>query len=370
MSMQSLDLLEQLRDLPSDEEPPDSTFANTVSRIRAMDRDLFIVEISLGTEEVMERLFDAYNLDDTLAEAHGLSFPDYDAPLHQHYQEALTQGPSFMDGFISSLKEGVLALKTESALESYFPEYDFEITPDASQGIWDIQSFGADGAQNILLQVKTGARSYAPDALESIQDVPDTLFSVSRDVYDEILRTSPELSARVLDTGVSGLDMSADITQDIGLLAGRAGFDSPDAIGEMLPYVGEIVIGIKLVSDLVSTERNLKDVRLTDRSRIHALKTLVLMSKFGVTTVCATAGSMAGGGAGTLAMPGVGTAAGGVIGGVSGAVFAAVLNRKLRSRVTDIAMHLSGVDEDEFFYLHNKRVADGIAESMMSTKAV
>ena len=121
---------------------------------------------------------------------------------------------------------------------------------------------------------------------------------------------------------------------------------------------------------MVSTERDFKAVALNDRSRVHALKTLVLMSKFGVTTVCATAGSLAGGGAGTLAFPGIGTAAGGAIGGISGAVFAALLNRKLRHRVLDIAMHLSGVDEEEFFYLRNKLAADGIGESMAATSAV
>ena len=88
--------------------------------------------------------------------------------------------------------------------------------------------------------------------------------------------------------------------------ASTEGFDIPDGIGEMLPYAGEVILGIRLVMDIVSTERDFKDVQLQDRSRVHALKALVLMSKFGVTTVFTTAGGAGGTAAGTALLPGVG----------------------------------------------------------------
>ena len=59
-----------------------------------------------------------------------------------------------------------------------------------------------------------------------------------------------------------------------------------------------------LSMDIVSTERDFKDVQLADRSRVHALKALVLMSKFGVTTVLTTSGGAGGTAAGNDAHPG------------------------------------------------------------------
>lgn len=342
-----------------------------VERIRAMDRDMFAVELSVGVEEVMERLFDAGGVDDTLAEAHTLSFADYEGSLRQHYSEALSDGPASMAGLFDGLRGKVADLKAESILEGYFPGQSFEISSDAARGVWDLQGFGPAGAQGAVVQVREGARAYAPDAAEGMESAPGALVSAGRQVYDAAHQTAAAggmAAGGAADLGASNLDMTADIAEDVGMLGASAGFDSPAAIGEILPYVGEIVIGIKLVVDMVSTERDFKDVALNDRSRVHALKALVLMSKFGVTTVCAAAGSMAGGSAGTLALPGVGTAAGGIIGGVGGAALAAALNRRLRNRTLELAMHLSGVDEDEFFYLRNKLAADGIGASLAGTR--
>lgn len=370
MRMQSLDMLSELQRLPTGEEVGDDRNTGLLARIREMDPDMFSVEIAVGTEVVMESLFEAFNVPDMLIEAHSLSFPNYEGSLHQHYQEILERGPESTAGFISNLKGKVAELETELILEDYFPGYNFEIASDPTQEIWDLQGISADGAQNIFVQVKMGAKEYSADAVEAMQGAPDVLFAVSQEIYGEVLQESPELASRMIELPISNLEMEAGIEEQLGVLGAAAGFNAPDAVGQMLPYAAEVVMGIKLIIDMVSTERDFKAVKLTDRSRVHALKTLVLMSKFGVTTVCATAGSLAGGSAGTMAFPGVGTLAGGIIGGVGGAVSAGLLNRKLRSRMVEIAKYLSGIDDEEFFYLRNKLVADSIGESMAGTRAV
>ena len=137
----------------------------------------------------------------------------------------------------------------------------------------------------------------------------------------------------------------------------------------MLPYAGEIILGIRLVMDVVSTERDFKDVQLQDRSRVHALKALVLMSKFGVTTVLTTAGGAGGTAAGTALLPGVGSAAGGIVGSIAGAGTAAFLNRRLQPHIMEVGMAIAGVDEDDMFYFRNKKVIDGIGASLATTRA-
>lgn len=177
--------------------------------------------------------------------------------------------------------------------------------------------------------------------------------------YRYAMKESPERAGQLADLGFTAYDLTEDVTKNIGILASNHGIDVPDSIGEMLPYVGEVVLGVKLIIDLISTERDFKDVELQDRSRVHAMKALALMSRFGVSAVCINLG----GAAGTMVVPGVGTAAG-AIGGGGVAVY---LNRRLRPRMMDVAMHLAGVTKDDLFYFRNKAAVDGIGESLTAT---
>ena len=92
------------------------------------------------------------------------------------------------------------------------------------------------------------------------------------------------------------------------------------------------------------------------------MKALALMSRFGVSAVCVNLG----GAAGTMAVPGVGT----LVGAVGGGGVAVYLNRRLRPRMMDVAMHLAGVTEDDVFYFRNKAAVDGIGESLAETTAI
>ena len=76
--------------------------------------------------------------------------------------------------------------------------------------------------------------------------------------------------------------MTDNVEKGLEKLAANHGIDMPESIGEMLPYIGELVIGFKLIRGMVGTERELSDVELTDRSRVHGIRTLALMARFGI----------------------------------------------------------------------------------------
>ena len=171
----------------------------------------------------------------------------------------------------------------------------------------------------------------------------------------------PEASDRLINTGIENSKLTDQVTDGLDKLAVNMGIDVPDSIGEMLPYVGEVVLGIRLISQMVSTEGELTGVEVSERSRVHAIRTLTMMSRFGVTQVCA----MAGGAAGTAVNPGVGSAVG-AIGGAGGAI---LLNRLLEPRMEDVAIRVMGGDRDEVFYLMNKSAIDGIGSSLAATSA-
>ena len=140
----------------------------------------------------------------------------------------------------------------------------------------------------------------------------------------------------------------------------------PDSIGEALPYVGEVVLGIQLILGILSTERDLAGVDLTDRSRLHGIRTLALASRFGINQVCMWAGGAGGTAAGSV-IPGVGNIAAGLGGGLAGIGGGMMLNKLLQPRIEEVAMKLIGGDSDDVFYLMNKVEIDRIGESLAAT---
>ena len=369
MSMQSLALLPELQKLPAVEDADDLSFTDTVSRLRAMDKDHFAIEIVEGVDEAMEALFDAVpNVPDDLAEAHELLYPDNASPLHEHYQEMVERGDRSVTGFVSNLKGKVAEIRAEDLLEDRFPGYDFSIATDLTQSGWDLHGV-TPGGEDILVQVKMGSEGYVADVLERMRDDPAILFATSSEIYASVLESAPELADQIVDLGISNVDFTEGVAEGMNILASNAGFDVPDGLGGMLPYVGEIILGVRLIMDIVSTERDFRDVELDDRARVHALKALVLMSKFGVTTVLTTAGGAGGTLAGSAMLPGIGSAVGGIAGSMGGAATAAYLNRRLQPHTMEIGMAVAGVDQDDMFYFRNKRTIDGIGESLAETSA-
>lgn len=372
MTMQSLSLLTDLVKLPAAEDVATLEKGEIVSRIRAMDRNHFSIEVSQATEEVMEALFDARNIQDDLVndltEAYRRSFSsfaDQGRSVHEHFQEMMGRGPESVRGFISNLKGKVAEVKVESVLEERFPGYDFQLASNPTEKGWDLKGESPDG-EDIFIQSKFGAEEYADEVLDAMQEYPNYPFAVSSEIYDTIEQVQPELLGRLIDMG-SAAELTASIKDGLGKLAGNFGVDIPDSIGEALPYVGEVVLGIKLIFEMVKTKRELADVDLTDRSKVQGIRMLALGSRFGINQVCMWAGGAGGSALGSL-VPGAGNVLGALAGGLAGLGGGIILNRLLQPRIEEVAMKLIGGDADDMFYLMNKIEIDNIGQSLAETQ--
>ena len=204
-------------------------------------------------------------------------------------------------------------VKSEGLLEERFPGYDFTIAKDATQPVWDLRGVGPEGSEDIQVQVKMGTEGYASDVSERMESAleshPNLYFMVSEDIFEKLHESHPELvqayGPRLINLGLENREFTDNTKENIETLSGNMGLDVPDSLGGALPYVGEVVMGVRLIWNIVTTERGLASEEISDRARIHGIRALSLMSKFGVNQVFVWAGA----GAGTAAMPGVGTVA-------------------------------------------------------------
>ncbi len=351
----------------------DPEYQEIIKQIRAMDKGHFAIEISLAAEEALQALFNERNVPDILREAHGLASPNVaqSKSLPQHYKEMLEHGidsPKYT-GFVSNLKGKIAELKTKSILEEQKPGWNFELAESPNQPCWDLTGTSPSG-EVIYHQVKTGKKRYANETVDAMQDNPNIEFLISTEIYESIENSHPELVNRITDIG-SDAELTENAKDGLKKLTENMGIDVPDSIGRILPHAAEIVAGIKLLWQIVSTERELAGVDLKDRSRVHSIKALALMTKFGIIKVCMSAGA-AGGAAGGSIVPGPGNIIGGLVGGGSGALFGRKLNQKLQPRFEEVTRNLAtklvGGDPDDLFYWMNKVQIDKIGTSMAATQ--
>lgn len=371
MTMQSLSLLQELRQLPVGDEAAEYSHETAVSRLRGTDKDTFALEVAQAAEEALEALFEARNVPDVLDEAYRLAFTNDSqvTPLADYFAEVSARGDRSVIGFVSSLKGKVAELESVRQLEEMHPGYKFEIPANPNQPVYDLIGRGPEGTEDVLVQVKAGGLGYAGDVMQRMEVAPEHVqFAVSSELYDKLLEADPDAAGRLVDTGIEITEFTEDIKSGLGTLANNSGIDVPDSIGELLPYVVEIVLGIRLISQIVSTEGELTGVDVSERSRVHAIRTLTMMSRFGVTQVCSLAGGAAGTAAGS-AIPGVGNVAGAAAGAIGGAGGAMVLNRLLEPRMEEVAVKIMGGDRNEVFYLMNKDAIDAIGNSLAVTSA-
>ena len=366
MTMKSLSLLPELEKLPKVE--GSLRVDEIIPRIRGMDRDQFAIEVSLATEETLEALFRWGNVPDELNEAHRLAFKqvaDNGTSLEQHYNEMVERGPRAVSGFISNLKGKVAEIKSEEKLEGRFPGYDFEIAASANQPGWDLIGISPEGDE-IFGQVKTGSAAYAGDVVDAMEESPNKAFAVSSEVYGAIEESHPELASRLIDIG-SNAELTEDVRNGLEKLAANHGIDLPDSIGEMLPYVGEVVIGLRLIRSIAATERELADVELTDRYRVHGIKTLALIARFGINAVSALVGGSGGVAAGSF-FPGIGNVVGGIVGSIGGLFVGRQVHKAIEPKIEELAIGLVGGDSEDLYYWMNKQEIDQLGHSFATTQ--
>ena len=359
--MQSTNLLSELEQIPLRNEHDRYTYEDVVKQSGLMRNDLFAIEVSAGVEDTFSTLFDARNVPDDLFEAYSRASPGVaaDYSLYERYTEMVNRGEESVGGFISNIKGKLGELRIQEHLQQEFPGYSFQIADAQNQPDWDILATGPDGTE-VPIQVKIGDEEYAGEVLARMQEDPDVLFAVSNEIRSTILSEHPELSDQFIDLNLSNYEITSEVEGNLDLLAENQGIDVPDEVGGFLPYVTEIVLGIRLLCDIAKTERDFEAVAMDDKARINAMKALVLFQRFGISAVLTTAGGALGSFVPIL---------GNLIGAGVGAGLAAYLNSKLRPHMLEIGMELAGITEDDFFYFRNKVAIDRIGESFAKTAA-
>ncbi len=370
--MESLELLRDLRKLPAAEGAAAPDGGDAMARIRSMDRGHFAIGVCEATDEALEPLFEAQGAPEgmaaDLADAHLRAFPrvaEEGISVHDHYREVVSRGQQSAQGFVSNLKGKMAELRAEDMLEEQNPGYDFELAPSATQAGWDLVGTSQEGPE-ILVQVKFGAAAYAGDVVGAMGAQPNYPFAVSTEVYGSIAESHPELVERLTDLGPAA-ELTESVEEGLASLASSFGVDVPDSLGEALPYVGDVILGLRLIWSMASSERELAGVDLSSRARVHGIRTLALAARFGISQVCVMAGGAGGTALGSV-VPGAGNVAGGIGGSLAGAGVGMGLNRLLQPRIEEIAIGLVGGDADDVFYLMNKVEIDRIGESLAATR--
>lgn len=379
--MQSIDLLSELEQIPLRAEHGRYTYKDVIERSGLMRNDLFAIEIAAGVEESLEALFDARNVSDDVSDDVSEMSPDLfeayrrssprvaeDHSLHERYLEMVDEGPKHVTGFISNIKGKLGELRVQEHLPQEFPPgYSVAIVENQNEPKLDIRATSPDGTTK-QIQVKVGGEEYAGEVLGRMQEDPDVLFAVSHEIRATVLAKYPELSDQFINSNLSNYELTTEVKEGLDLLVNNSGVDVPDTVGGILPYATEIVLGIRLLCDIVNTERDFEAVAFDDRKRVHAMKALVLFQRFGISAVLTTVGGAAGGTVGSI-IPFIGNIIGAIGGAIGGAGLAAYLNSKLRPHMLEIGMELAGVTEDDLFYFKNKVPIDRIGESLARTAA-
>ena len=212
----------------------------------------------------------------------------------------------------------------------------------------------------VPIQVTVGGEEYASDVFTRMQEDSDVVFAASREIRTTVLSENPELSNQFVSLDISNYEFPSEVEENLDLLAENSGIDVPDKVSGFLPYVTEIVLGIRLLYDIVKTERDFEAVEFDDKTRINAMKALVLFQRFGISAVLTTAGGAVG-----SIVPGFGN----ILGAIAGAGLSAYLNSKLRPHMLEIGMKLAGITADDLFYFRNKVAVDRIGDSLAHTAA-
>ena len=364
MPPQSLNLLPGLANLPAIPDGPSGprrSFQDHIAGLVSRDNILHAAELTSAASTGLWTIFDDINVDDSLAAAYQGQYPGLaaDHSLHEHWLEMMDRGPESVEGFMIGLKGKLAEFQAQDQLAAA-GWTNLSIASDPTQAVWDISGINPEGVET-LIQVKTGAADYAYEVQDLISENPDLHFAVSAEIYNRIAASAPEYLGQMTELGPDYLLIEG--TEDgLSTLTDNLGIDIPDGIGDMLPYAGAIIAGARLIHSVITTEQQFKAADRTTRNKIQVVQTLTLMSRMGINTVLAMVGGAAGTAAGS-AVPLVGNLVGGIAGSIAGAGVGMYLNQHLQPHMLDLALDITGLEQDDLFYYKNKERIDVLAFS-------
>ena len=366
MTMNSLNLMPQLLELPNAASVGPRSTREHLSALTGMDGAMHAAELASATSAGFWSVFDNVNVDDTILRAYQAHYPRLatEHSLHEQWMEMMDRGEGSMTRFISGVKGKVAEFSAADQLrESGWT--DVEVAPNPTQPVFDITATPPGGGAEVFWQVKTGGTGYAYEVEDDMAEAPDIQFAVSSEIYAKITDSSPEAVDRLMDMGADW-ELVEGVEDGLGTLSANLGIDIPDSLAQILPYAGAIAAGARLIYGVIRTEREFREADRTTRNKIQVVQALTLMARMGITTVLSAAGASGGAAAGT-AVPGVGNVVGSGVGAMGGGLMGMYLNRRLQPRMLQLGLGICGLEEDDLFYLKNRSKVNRLALSFQGT---
>ena len=320
----------------------------TIEDLRAGEPALAAGEAVAAASIALWGIWDRVNVPDSLIQAYEAQYPREAAEqsLFPKWQEVQADGPDAAKGFISGLKGKLAEIRAAEMLEQA-GYTDVNIAHRPNQDTWDISAVN-EAEERVSFQVKTGAEGYAGDVVSDMAGAENVEFLVSSEIAAKIIEGDPGYVDRMTDIGPD-YELVVEVQDGLETLADNQGLDMPDSVGEAIPYLGGILVAGRLTHTALKSEGEFKDADRTTKNRIHVVRTLTMMSRFGITAVLTSAGAVVGS---TL---GVG---GAIVGGTAGLIVSLGLNKILRPRILDRALNVTELTRDDLFYYRNKRRID------------
>ena len=325
-------------------------FRETIEYLRAGEPALAAGEAVAAASIALWGIWDQVNVPDTLKHAYEAQYPREAAEhsLLEKWQEVQANGPAAAKGFISGLKGKLAEIEAAKMLERKGYN-DVKIASDPVQRTWDISAVNEAG-ERVEFQVKTGAEGYADDVASDMAEAENVEFLLSSEIA-KIIADDPRYADRITDIGPD-YELVEGVQDGLETLADNRGLDIPDSISEAIPDVGGVLVAFGLIHTALKSEREFRDADRTSKNRIHVVRTLTMMSRFGINTVLTSAGAAGGGLA--AALPGA------LVGGAAGWIGSWRLNKTLRPHMLDLALNITQLTRDDLFYYKNKRGIDQV----------
>ena len=378
MTMQSLDLLPTLRELPGGETNQNRSFREIITDLVNTDRTTFAAELASAVSFGMWPVFGEAGLstnfpgteinESYLQAAYGRTdLFDPDVDVVERWRQALAGGEGAKENFLDDLKGIVAEFKARDLLNQQ--GYDLELAADRYQTGWDLHGTNPDG-EYVQIQVKAGDSSAQIDKTIEVLQETNYQVAVSSDIHEGI--SESENAQELVDRIVANIGSDFDLVE--GIEDGLEILSNALEVADAIPGVAAIAASARLIYSAMKTEKEFKAADRTTKNKIQVVHTLTLMSRMGVTSALAIAGGKGGAAAGGLAgsvFPGLGNAIGGVIGGLVGAASGAgtgmYLNRHLQPHMLNLALNITGLTNDDLFYYKNKIRIDEVAVGFQNT---
>ena len=339
--------------------------------LNKLDLDQKYISRVIASEHAFTSFYEYGNVPDELHEAYSLAMENVskEFSLYERYQYNLDKGEDSANGFVNTINAKKAEINfRDTQLENVqetFPELGvekLELALVSNHDGPDVRGFDSEGNMVFEVQVKTGYMDNPEKVFDAMKEDSDTLFAVSSELKDKIIKNYPEYSDRIFEGfEPSHVEALKDTQEGLDILATNYGIDLPDNIEEAVPYIGEIFLVYKLLKAFNKTEKDFKaSTMLDEKKKLNALKTILVVNKFGFASTMAIVGANLGQFGGWAAA---------LVGSAGGALAGGYLSKKAEPMLLRFSLKILELTKDDLFYYKNKSTVDNIAFQFKKTSA-